>query len=166
MATASGARVDWENICKPKKEGGLGLRRLDEFQEVFEPKRVWNLFSQSGSIWVAWINNNVFSGRNFWVVSQSTTFSFVTWMIMLSRLPTRDRLLSWGMSISALCPLCSNAPESHAHLFFGCPYSVAVWSHFSGWMFTAPPDLLMRFYACLIRFPLFLARVFGQLSNS
>ncbi|KAG2317788.1 hypothetical protein Bca52824_020910 [Brassica carinata] len=33
--SASGARVSWASICKPKKEGGLGIRRLEEFQKSY-----------------------------------------------------------------------------------------------------------------------------------
>lgn len=65
ITSASGARVSWENICKPKQEGGLGIRRLEEFQAVFELKRVWSFFSESGSIWVAWLKSNVFVGHSF-----------------------------------------------------------------------------------------------------
>lgn len=30
--SATGARVSWENICKPKAEGGLGIRKLEDFE--------------------------------------------------------------------------------------------------------------------------------------
>lgn len=42
-----------------------------------------------------------------------------------SRLNTRDRLRSWGMQVSGNCCLCGNATESHAHLFFSCPFVYA-----------------------------------------
>ncbi|KAG2323482.1 hypothetical protein Bca4012_058967 [Brassica carinata] len=29
-----GARVFWKDICRPKKEGGLGIRLLEEFEMV------------------------------------------------------------------------------------------------------------------------------------
>lgn len=45
-----GARVSWDNICKPKNEGGLGIRKLEEFQSLFQLKRVWNFFSESGCL--------------------------------------------------------------------------------------------------------------------
>ena len=73
--SAAGARVSWENICKPKNEGGLGIRRLEEVQQVFELKRVWNFFSESGSLWVAWLRQNVFDGQSLWTVSTSSSFS-------------------------------------------------------------------------------------------
>lgn len=43
--SASGARVSWSSICTPKDEGGLGLRKLENFDMVFRLKRLWNFFS-------------------------------------------------------------------------------------------------------------------------
>lgn len=275
-SSAAGARVSWESICKPKKEGGLGIRRLDEFQKVFELKRVWNFFSESGSLWVAWLHSKVFGRQSFWLINDGQRFSptvrsmirtreaaaeflrcsigdgttatfwhdywtdigplieafgecgprdlqislsasvnaavidgewrlpparsevaetlqivlttmppptvqrgndvflwrngqghfvpkfsskatwhltrerapevqwmslvwfkeeiprcsFVVWMAILCRLPTRDRLASWGMSVPLQCVLCSSGNESHEHLFYRCPFSSAVWAHF------------------------------------
>lgn len=51
--SARGARVAWRDVCKPKAEGGLGIRLLEEFQKVFRLKQVWSLFCSAGSLWVA-----------------------------------------------------------------------------------------------------------------
>lgn len=73
--SANGARVSWVNICKPKQEGGLGLRRLEEFQKVFELKRVLNYFADSGSLWVAWLHSNVFCRKSYWTSVDSQRLS-------------------------------------------------------------------------------------------
>ena len=65
----------WSDICKPKKEGGLGLRKLEEFEMVFRLKRLWQFFSCSGSLWVPWLNNNRFGGRSIWLINDSQRFS-------------------------------------------------------------------------------------------
>jgi hypothetical protein len=44
--------------------------------------------------------------------------SFSLWLAMLGKLRTKDRLLF--LSPDPICPLCQNADESHAHLFFNC----------------------------------------------
>ncbi|CDY13310.1 BnaC06g14470D [Brassica napus] len=67
--SASGARVAWKDVCKPKAEGGLGLRPLEEFGTVFTLKRVWIFFSSSGSLWVDWLKNHVFHREGFWSLS-------------------------------------------------------------------------------------------------
>ena len=268
--SAQGARVSWESICKPKCEGGLGIRKLEEVQEVFQLKRVWKYFSTGSSLWVEWLKENVFKRKCYWEIQTSqrlsptvrgmigirdtvreflrwsvghgraATFwfdwwsdlgplitalgeagphdlripisafvsddvvngdwslpaarseeavtlqivlsmmapptsergadkflwrnatdhflprfssrdtwnrirvgattvswhklvwfkeeiprcSFITWLAILGRLPTRDMLSSWGLSIPLNCVLCSSGIENHDHLFFRCPYAI------------------------------------------
>ena len=52
-------------------------------------------------------------------------------MVALARLPTRDRLASWGMNVPTQCVLCLFGTESHSHLFFQCPFVAAIWAKFS-----------------------------------
>ncbi|XP_010523549.1 PREDICTED: uncharacterized protein LOC104801863 [Tarenaya hassleriana] len=59
-------RIAWHTICKPRREGGLGVRRLDEQNNVFRLKLVWLLLSKAGSLWVAWVKAYVFKGGTYW----------------------------------------------------------------------------------------------------
>ncbi|XP_018473666.2 uncharacterized protein LOC108844879 [Raphanus sativus] len=289
--SATGARVSWESICQPKQEGGLGIRKLEDYQSVFQLKRVWNYFSSPESPWSRYLSNNVFNRNSYWTmettarvsatvrnmisikptveyflrcaigdgrsasfwfdwwtdmgplisaigptgprdlrlplsstVSEATNAgnwllpaarsdevetlqivlstmpapspsrgkdcylwrsgnssydkkfstkrtweqirvpvepvswvnlvwfkeeiprcSFFTWLSVLQRLPTRDRLASWGMNVPTHCMLCSSAEEIHAHLFFRCSYASSVWSHFCvGRFLSAPPDSIIE----------------------
>lgn len=54
--------------------------------------------------------------------------SFLTWLMVLNRCPTRDRLIAWGLQTDASCLLCSRCPETRDHLMFACDYSFAVWT--------------------------------------
>ncbi|XP_058216995.1 uncharacterized protein LOC131327886 [Rhododendron vialii] len=54
-------------------------------------------------------------------------WSFIEWQTVLGRLPSGDRLVSWGMVVSPQCVLCSSGMESHAHLFFDCHFSSSIW---------------------------------------
>ncbi|KAG2276627.1 hypothetical protein Bca52824_059182 [Brassica carinata] len=74
-SSAVGARVSWVNICKPKSEGGLGIRQLEEFEMVFRLKMLWFFFSASGSLWVPWLRKNRFGGRSLWLINDSPRFS-------------------------------------------------------------------------------------------
>ncbi|XP_023634852.1 uncharacterized protein LOC111829598 [Capsella rubella] len=49
------------------------------------------------------------------------------WVSNLNRLPTRARLVSWGMNISPLCCLCSASIETRDHLLLSCGFSSSVW---------------------------------------
>lgn len=54
---------------------------------------------------------------------------FISWLAILGRFPTLDRLIKWKVVDTNVCPMCSCVPESVLHLFFECCYSTAVWSH-------------------------------------
>lgn len=61
---------------------------------------------------------------------------------MLSRLPTRDRLASWGISVPLQCVLCSSGLESHHHLFFQCSFVQAIWTRYCGNLIPSVPSSL------------------------
>ncbi|GJU68020.1 RNA-directed DNA polymerase, eukaryota, reverse transcriptase zinc-binding domain protein [Tanacetum coccineum] len=44
-------KVAWEDICLPKKEGGLGLRSLDVFNLALMSAHIWNIVSNKESLW-------------------------------------------------------------------------------------------------------------------
>ncbi|GAA0155833.1 hypothetical protein LIER_43333 [Lithospermum erythrorhizon] len=47
-------------------------------------------------------------------------------MLCHGRLPTKDRLISWGMDMDKGCVLCDKE-ESASHLFFYCGFSREMW---------------------------------------
>lgn len=54
--------------------------------------------------------------------------AMTTWLFILDRNPTLDRLHSWGLDVETTCLLCGSVNETRNHLFFECQYSVEVWS--------------------------------------
>lgn len=62
------AKVAWDALCMPKGEGGLGLRKLVDWNEAAILRHLWYLFNRSGSLWVAWVHTNLIKGRNFWLL--------------------------------------------------------------------------------------------------
>lgn len=265
------ARVSWEVVTKPKREGGLGIKNLSIWNKACCLKLIWLLFFQSGSVWVAWFKTEVLNGNlsNLWITppnrryswqvnkllklsseifscvklrvqnGQSCLFwsdnwspygslrsylldgsastrgipdhatlatlhinnnwmlpparserlvnihallttinlneiedyyewevdgkvsdtysmgkiyekiclagasvpwcesvwnkagiprhSFLTWLFVLNRCPTRDRIRGWGFQTDTACVLCNQAEESRDHLFFNCQYSWSIW---------------------------------------
>ncbi|XP_039007790.1 uncharacterized protein LOC120135602 [Hibiscus syriacus] len=51
----------------------------------------------------------------------------VAWMVVLDRLPTRSRLISFGLNVESLCLLCNRGEETRGHLFFQCEFSSRLW---------------------------------------
>ncbi|KAG5404180.1 hypothetical protein IGI04_010299 [Brassica rapa subsp. trilocularis] len=62
-----------------------------------------------------------------WISYGIPRHSFLSWLVMLDRCPTRDRLNRWGLNVDPLCLLCNTQPESRNHLFFECGFSADVW---------------------------------------
>ncbi|KAL0853720.1 hypothetical protein Bca101_058872 [Brassica carinata] len=73
-------------------------------------------------------NNIVPWLKIIWFSSGILRHSFLTWLFMLNRCPTRDRMIDWGLQVPAACLLCNANPESRDHLFFSCSYSMQVWA--------------------------------------
>nr|GEU89462.1 hypothetical protein [Tanacetum cinerariifolium] len=60
------AKVAWDVVCLPKNEGGLGLRRLDQFNKALMVSHIWKLLSLKESLWVRWVHAYKLKGRSFW----------------------------------------------------------------------------------------------------
>lgn len=63
-----------------------------------------------------------------WIKWGIPKHSFLAWLFILNRCPTRDRLLGWGLQTSPQCLLCNSAPESRNHIFFSCSFSWDLWT--------------------------------------
>ncbi|XP_056843086.1 uncharacterized protein LOC108838571 [Raphanus sativus] len=66
--------------------------------------------------------------RFIWIKGGIPRHSFLAWLFVLNRCPTRDRIIDWGLRTSPLCLLCNSAPESRDHLYFDCPFTWSIWS--------------------------------------
>ena len=62
------AKVAWESVCKPKQEGGLGIRRLADFNNALMTTHIWSILTHKESLWVRWIHSYKLRGRSFWDV--------------------------------------------------------------------------------------------------
>ncbi|KAL1198538.1 putative ribonuclease H protein [Cardamine amara subsp. amara] len=81
------AKVAWEDLCKPKDEGGLGLRPLSEVSKVFRLKLVWRIISASSSLWVKWIQMNLLHKGSFWSIGESSNRGSWMWRKILKARP-------------------------------------------------------------------------------
>lgn len=65
--------------------------------------------------------------KEVWFTAGIPKHRFLTWLFVLNRCPTKDRMQSWGLDVDPTCVLCNGAPESRDHLFFNCPYTRVIW---------------------------------------
>ncbi|GJT98871.1 reverse transcriptase domain-containing protein [Tanacetum coccineum] len=61
-------KVAWEVGCLPKKEGGLGILRLDHFNKALMVSYIWKLLSLKESLWVKWIHVYKLRNQSFWEI--------------------------------------------------------------------------------------------------
>nr|GEX87832.1 hypothetical protein [Tanacetum cinerariifolium] len=54
-------KVAWDVVCLPKKEGGLGIRKLDVLNKALMISHIWSLLNRKESLWV-WNYMKVFAG--------------------------------------------------------------------------------------------------------
>jgi hypothetical protein len=71
------AKVAWESVCVPKKECGLGLKRIEEWNRAAIVRHIWKLFTKAGSLWVTWVKENLLKGQSFFQINipQNCTWS-------------------------------------------------------------------------------------------
>lgn len=81
---------------------------------------VYNLLRQQSPL-VPWRKAVWFSGG-------IPKHNFLTWLLVLNRCPTRDRILGWGLQTDPACLFCNSSPESRDHVFFHCHMPWTVWS--------------------------------------
>ncbi|KAL0304753.1 UNVERIFIED_CONTAM: hypothetical protein Sangu_3066700 [Sesamum angustifolium] len=72
-AGAGNAKVAWDQLCQPKSEGGLGLRKLITVNQALILKQLWRLLQNDGtSIWVDWIHHNRLRNTTIWTLNRDT----------------------------------------------------------------------------------------------
>ncbi|CAA7034130.1 unnamed protein product [Microthlaspi erraticum] len=77
------AKISWSEVCKPKREGGLGLRPLKEVNAVSCLKMAWRILSSTNSLWVNWIKAYLIRQDSFWTVQLSTNMGSWMWRKIL-----------------------------------------------------------------------------------
>ena len=53
-------------------------------------------------------------------------------MAILNKLPTKDRMLQWGLAVDSMCVFCRSSIEDRDHLFFQCSITKRIWDNIMG----------------------------------
>ncbi|GJY63501.1 pentatricopeptide repeat-containing protein [Tanacetum coccineum] len=64
--TTGKAKVAWSSICRPKDQGGLGLKNLQIWTNALLAKHVWNIEIKKDSLWVKWVHSVKLRGKSIW----------------------------------------------------------------------------------------------------
>ncbi|CAA0401921.1 unnamed protein product [Arabidopsis thaliana] len=79
--------------------------------------------------------------KAIWFKGRIPKHAFISWVNIRHRLPTRHKLLSWGLHVPSLCLLCNAFDETRQHLFFDCVFAGEIWNHFTSRAHVSPPPL-------------------------
>nr|GEZ55904.1 hypothetical protein [Tanacetum cinerariifolium] len=70
------AKVAWKNICRPKCQGGLGLKEPSIWNKAMITKHLWNVAMGKESMWVKWISVEKLKGRSVWAINEEANDSW------------------------------------------------------------------------------------------
>lgn len=71
IETHTKAKVAWSTCCLPMNEGGLGFKRFSVWNATLCLRLIWLLFSNSGSLWVAWQHHHhKLDSYSFWELAK------------------------------------------------------------------------------------------------
>ncbi|XP_074290219.1 uncharacterized protein LOC141616949 [Silene latifolia] len=138
--------VGWDTICRPKDEGGLGLKDQETWNKAMVGRLVDWIAVHRDSIWVHWVQHNYLKGQEWMDYKPSTNSSwrarprvqwvkavwngwalpkhqFLGWLVAHTALNTAARLSRFGVDIEDKCYLCGLVSETIEHLFCDCLYS-------------------------------------------
>ena len=87
--------------------------------QTFSSSKTWNILRERHPI-RAW-------HKMVWFKGHVPKHAFTMWVAVLDRLPTRNRLASWGMQTPTSCCLCSSSDESRDHIFAECDFTKELW---------------------------------------
>lgn len=79
--------------------------------------------------------------------------NFHAWLVVLDRLPTRDRLIRWGIQVDHQCLLCNSYPETRDHIFGNCNFYRQLWSLVARRIPIAPRENWMQTLDQMISLP-------------
>lgn len=57
--------VNWNDVCKTKNSGGLGLRKAADFNQALRAKLAWQMAVNSNKLWVQVLRNKYVKGGDF-----------------------------------------------------------------------------------------------------
>ncbi|GLU17268.1 hypothetical protein SLE2022_336490 [Rubroshorea leprosula] len=84
--------VAWDDVCVPRKEGGLGVKQLLHWNKAALGKLVWNICQHQESLWVKWAQVVLLRGENFWKLKIPADCAW-TWRQVLKLLPLLKNII-------------------------------------------------------------------------
>lgn len=67
QATFQGAgAVAWDEVCKGKNDGGLGIKKLEDWNRAAMSKYIWAIANRQESLWMRWVHSVYIRKDDWW----------------------------------------------------------------------------------------------------
>lgn len=77
-------KMCWDDVCKSKNQGGLGIRKIKDIAKAVAVKLVWK-FIQKESIWAKWMHSKYCNKINFWTAAMYNNASYTCKSLLKAR---------------------------------------------------------------------------------
>ncbi|KAK1314814.1 hypothetical protein QJS10_CPA06g01725 [Acorus calamus] len=57
--------VNWITVCKPLKEGGLGIKSIQKWNKGAQGVRYWDIASDKPSLWATWVKKGTLEAPEY-----------------------------------------------------------------------------------------------------
>lgn len=89
--------LNWETVCKPKKDGGLGLRSTRQANTAFMMKGLWELCTNQDSLWGSIVRNKYKCGASGMPKIEESKKGSNFWNGLSHNWKAFHKLLRWQM---------------------------------------------------------------------
>ncbi|KAM1264145.1 hypothetical protein ACFX2J_033983 [Malus domestica] len=62
------AKVAWDDVCLTKSDGGLGIKKLIDWNRALMVRNIWNLLIDEDNVWYVWARIYLLRNMNFWQI--------------------------------------------------------------------------------------------------
>ncbi|KAK1278125.1 hypothetical protein QJS04_geneDACA014823 [Acorus gramineus] len=77
--------VNWNSVCCPKEEGGLGIKRISDWNSAATSVHFWDIAANKQSMWVKWIHSRYLKSKTIWEVEPRASSTSVWRKILAAR---------------------------------------------------------------------------------
>ncbi|KAI8530160.1 hypothetical protein RHMOL_Rhmol11G0033800 [Rhododendron molle] len=64
----SKAKVKWDQLCCPKEEGGLGCKRITEWNMAVMLRHLWAFCKKADTLWIKWVHSFIIKEQCLWTM--------------------------------------------------------------------------------------------------
>ncbi|CAL1413103.1 unnamed protein product [Linum trigynum] len=89
--------VSWETLCKPKSQGGLGLRFARNLNTAYMIKLGWKLLNNESDLWVQVLQGKYFKSKDGMITSMKTSNPSNLWRAIRKAMPLMQSAASWSV---------------------------------------------------------------------